>query len=153
MVEIRIESIRSHDLFDSCIPLPFYISWLWALRTFCGCRFFGCGWGLRNIYIGGVICWRSVFMLLFMTTRFDEMIWNLLLLREYCVPQRMAKINIWQGWAECVSFSDFEAYRRRFVNAQEYFKPRFPEATKIGNEMLRRLVEKTGSSSTSTSLP
>ena len=48
-----------------------------------------------------------------------------------------------KGWAECVSFSDFESYRKRFTIIQEYFKPRFPEATKIGNEMLRRLVEKT----------
>lgn len=48
-----------------------------------------------------------------------------------------------RGWAECVSFSDFESYRKRFTIAQDYFKPRFPEATKVGNEMLRRLVEKT----------
>jgi len=67
---------------------------------------------------------------------------------EFTFAARVSDHNvaflIAQGWAECVSFSDFESYRKRFTSIQEYFKPRFPEATRVGNEMLRRLVEKTG---------
>jgi prephenate dehydrogenase (NADP+) len=61
------------------------------------------------------------------------------------VPVSAKYILTPQGWAECVSFSDFESYRKRFEIIQDYFKDQFPEATKVGNEMLRRLVEKTGS--------
>ncbi|CAL8581318.1 prephenate dehydrogenase (NADP(+)) [Xanthoria parietina] len=48
-----------------------------------------------------------------------------------------------RGWSDCVSFGDFSSYRDRFEQIQSYFAPRFPEATRVGNEMIRVLVEKT----------
>ncbi|MCJ1472584.1 prephenate dehydrogenase (NADP(+)) [Lambiella insularis] len=48
-----------------------------------------------------------------------------------------------RGWSECVSFGDFSSYRDRFEQIQAYFAPRFPEATRVGNEMIRTIMEKT----------
>lgn len=50
-----------------------------------------------------------------------------------------------QAWSDCVSFGDFESYRDRFERIQEYFAPRFPEAVKLGNEMMKTILEKTTS--------
>ena len=49
-----------------------------------------------------------------------------------------------QGWSDCVSFGDFSSYRDRFEQIQTYFAPRFPEATRVGNEMIKTILEKTG---------
>ncbi|KAI9786140.1 MAG: prephenate dehydrogenase (NADP(+)) [Geoglossum umbratile] len=48
-----------------------------------------------------------------------------------------------RGWSECVSFGDFASYRHRFEKIQEYFSPRFPEATRVGNEMIKTILERT----------
>ncbi len=48
-----------------------------------------------------------------------------------------------RGWSECVSFGSFPAYEDRFERIQKYFAPRFPEATRIGNEMIQAILEKT----------
>lgn len=48
-----------------------------------------------------------------------------------------------QGWSDCVSFGDFSSYRDRFEQIQSYFAPRFPEATRVGNEMIKVILEKT----------
>ena len=48
-----------------------------------------------------------------------------------------------QGWSDCVSFGNFEDYRDRFESIQKYFAPRFPEATRVGNEMIKTILEKT----------
>ncbi len=48
-----------------------------------------------------------------------------------------------RGWSECVSFGDFDAYRGRFEAVQQYFKERFPEATRVGNEMIKVILENT----------
>ncbi|KAL8715052.1 MAG: hypothetical protein Q9220_001009 [cf. Caloplaca sp. 1 TL-2023] len=48
-----------------------------------------------------------------------------------------------RGWSECVSFGDFSSYRDRFEGIQSYFAPRFPEATRVGNEMIKVILEKT----------
>jgi prephenate dehydrogenase (NADP+) len=48
-----------------------------------------------------------------------------------------------QAWSDCVSFGDFESYRDRFERIQQYFAPRFPEAVKLGNEMMKTILEKT----------
>ncbi|ETN42630.1 uncharacterized protein HMPREF1541_01787 [Cyphellophora europaea CBS 101466] len=50
-----------------------------------------------------------------------------------------------RAWSDCVSFGDFEAYRDRFENIQRYFAPRFPEAVKLGSEMIKTIVERTKS--------
>ncbi|EGD94647.1 Prephenate/arogenate dehydrogenase domain-containing protein [Trichophyton interdigitale] len=48
-----------------------------------------------------------------------------------------------RAWSECVSFGDFESYRDRFEKIQSYFAPRFPEAVRVGNEMMKTILEKT----------
>lgn len=34
-----------------------------------------------------------------------------------------------------------DGYREKFEKIQAYFKPRFAEATKVGNEMIRTIEE------------
>ncbi|RPA97865.1 Prephenate dehydrogenase [Choiromyces venosus 120613-1] len=48
-----------------------------------------------------------------------------------------------RGWSDAVSFGDFDAYRKRFEKPQEYFAPRFEDATRLGNEMIRTILERT----------
>ncbi|MCJ1363050.1 prephenate dehydrogenase (NADP(+)) [Acarospora aff. strigata] len=48
-----------------------------------------------------------------------------------------------RGWSDCVSYGDFSSYRDRFEQIQSYFAPRFPEATRVGNEMIKTILEKT----------
>jgi len=48
-----------------------------------------------------------------------------------------------QAWSDCVSFGDFESYRDRFERIASYFAPRFPEASQLGNEMMKTILEKT----------
>ena len=48
-----------------------------------------------------------------------------------------------RAWSDCVSFGDFEAYRDRFETIQQYFAPRFPDAVRLGSEMIKTIVEKT----------
>ncbi|PYI22015.1 Prephenate dehydrogenase [Aspergillus japonicus CBS 114.51] len=48
-----------------------------------------------------------------------------------------------RAWSDCVSFGDFQSYRDRFERIQQYFAPRFPEAVKLGNEMMKTILEKT----------
>ena len=56
--------------------------------------------------------------------------------------------EVLQAWSDCVSFGDFEAYRDRFEKIQHYFAPRFPEAVRVGNEMIRTILERTTNSAT-----
>ena len=37
-----------------------------------------------------------------------------------------------------------DGYRQKFEEIQEYFAPRFPGAVKVGNEMIKTILEKTG---------
>ncbi|KIW85177.1 hypothetical protein Z517_00567 [Fonsecaea pedrosoi CBS 271.37] len=48
-----------------------------------------------------------------------------------------------RAWSECVSFGAFEAYRSRFERIQQYFAPRFPDAVRLGNEMIKEIMVKT----------
>ncbi|KAF2244088.1 Prephenate dehydrogenase [Trematosphaeria pertusa] len=48
-----------------------------------------------------------------------------------------------RDWSSRVSLGHFDAYREKFETIQKYFEPRFPEATKLGNEMIRTILEKT----------
>ncbi|EEP76747.1 prephenate dehydrogenase [Uncinocarpus reesii 1704] len=48
-----------------------------------------------------------------------------------------------RAWSDCVSFGDFASYRDRFERIQSYFAPRFPEAVRVGNEMIKTILEKT----------
>jgi hypothetical protein len=56
--------------------------------------------------------------------------------------------EVLQAWSDCVSFGAFEAYRDRFEKIQQYFAPRFPEAVRVGNEMIRTILERTANSAT-----
>ncbi|KAJ5215796.1 uncharacterized protein N7498_002203 [Penicillium cinerascens] len=48
-----------------------------------------------------------------------------------------------RAWSDCVSFGDFESYRDRFERIASYFAPRFAEASTLGNEMMKTILEKT----------
>ena len=48
-----------------------------------------------------------------------------------------------RGWSECVDFGDFEGYRDRFESTQRFFEPRFGEATRVGNEMMKTILANT----------
>ncbi|KAK6352976.1 prephenate dehydrogenase (NADP(+)) [Orbilia brochopaga] len=48
-----------------------------------------------------------------------------------------------RGWSEAVGYGDFEGYRKRFEKVQTYFAPRVAEATRLGNEMIAKIFEKT----------
>ncbi|EEH19695.2 hypothetical protein PABG_01954 [Paracoccidioides brasiliensis Pb03] len=48
-----------------------------------------------------------------------------------------------RAWSECVSFGDFASYRDRFEKIQSYFAPRIPEAVRLGNEMMKTILDKT----------
>ncbi|KAF3037370.1 prephenate dehydrogenase (NADP(+)) [Didymella heteroderae] len=48
-----------------------------------------------------------------------------------------------RDWSQRVILGHFDAYREKFEGIQKYFEPRFPEATKMGNEMIRAILEKT----------
>jgi prephenate dehydrogenase (NADP+) len=48
-----------------------------------------------------------------------------------------------RDWSQRVSLGHFDAYREKFETIQTYFEPRFAEATKVGNEMIKTILEKT----------
>jgi prephenate dehydrogenase (NADP+) len=48
-----------------------------------------------------------------------------------------------RGWSDCVTFGDFESYKDRFQSTQKFFENRFPEATKLGNEMIKTILQNT----------
>ncbi|KIV89978.1 hypothetical protein PV10_07329 [Exophiala mesophila] len=50
-----------------------------------------------------------------------------------------------RAWSECVSFGSFDAYRDRFENIAQFFAPRFPEAVRLGNEMIKEIMAHTKS--------
>lgn len=46
-----------------------------------------------------------------------------------------------RGWSQCVSFGNFSLYRERFEQTSKFFESRFPEANRIGKEMIKALSE------------
>lgn len=46
-----------------------------------------------------------------------------------------------RGWSQCVSFGSFELYRQRFEQTAEFFRPRFAEATTLGGEMIKAILD------------
>lgn len=59
------------------------------------------------------------------------------------ISERANAKHFHQGWSDCVSFGDFSSYRDRFEKIQTYFAPRFPEAIRVGNQMIKTILEKT----------
>lgn len=87
-------------------------------------------------------------MLLSMITRSAQMTWNLHLLQGLVYTSPLGGLvthsdYTLQAWSDCVSFGDFESYRDRFERIQNYFAPRFSEAVRVGNEMMKTILEKT----------
>ena len=48
-----------------------------------------------------------------------------------------------RDWSSHVDLGNFDGYREKFERIQKYFEPRFPEATKLGNEMIKVILQKT----------
>ncbi|EOA82972.1 uncharacterized protein SETTUDRAFT_165323 [Exserohilum turcica Et28A] len=48
-----------------------------------------------------------------------------------------------RDWSSRVSLGNFDGYRDKFEQIQKYFEPRFPEATKLGNEMIKVILQRT----------
>lgn len=46
-----------------------------------------------------------------------------------------------RDWSERVALGNMEGYRKRFEVVQEYFRPRFGEAKRVGDEMIRTIEE------------
>nr|POF04072.1 putative prephenate dehydrogenase [nadp(+)] [Quercus suber] len=46
-----------------------------------------------------------------------------------------------RDWSERVSLGNMEGYRMQFEKMQRFFEPRFHEATKVGNEMIKTIEE------------
>ncbi|KAK5125792.1 prephenate dehydrogenase (NADP(+)) [Meristemomyces frigidus] len=46
-----------------------------------------------------------------------------------------------RDWSERVNFGHMDGYREKFEKIQKYFEPRFKEANKVGNEMIRTIEE------------
>jgi prephenate dehydrogenase (NADP+) len=57
-----------------------------------------------------------------------------------CVCLRL--LTATKDWSNRVSFGHFESYQEKFETIQKYFSPRFPEATRIGNQMIKTILEK-----------
>ncbi|EGN95329.1 hypothetical protein SERLA73DRAFT_187631 [Serpula lacrymans var. lacrymans S7.3] len=49
-----------------------------------------------------------------------------------------------RGWSQCVSFGDFELYRKRFAETSSFFESRFEEANKIGSAMIKAISDSNG---------
>lgn len=46
-----------------------------------------------------------------------------------------------RGWSQCVSFGNFELYRKRFESTRAFFESRFEEAEALGSAMIRAIME------------
>lgn len=45
-------------------------------------------------------------------------------------------------WSSVISFGNFDLYRRQFEEPQKFFQPMFAEATIIGNEMIKTILQR-----------
>ncbi|KZP01846.1 Prephenate dehydrogenase [Calocera viscosa TUFC12733] len=46
-----------------------------------------------------------------------------------------------RGWSQCVSFGNFDLYRERFTHTATFFESRFPEANRVGSQMIKAILE------------
>lgn len=51
-----------------------------------------------------------------------------------------------RGWSQCVSFGNFDLYRRRFEKTASFFKPRFAQAQTLASKMITAILEEGNSS-------
>lgn len=45
-------------------------------------------------------------------------------------------------WSNVVTYGDFNLYKNKFENTQQFFQHMFPEATKMGNEMIKTILQR-----------
>ncbi|KAF5111718.1 hypothetical protein DV454_004626 [Geotrichum candidum] len=48
-----------------------------------------------------------------------------------------------RSWSDIVHHGDFELYKSTFEKTQNFFKPMFAEANKLGNDMIKTILKKT----------
>lgn len=48
-----------------------------------------------------------------------------------------------RSWSDIVHHGDFELYKTTFERTQSFFAPMFPEANRLGNEMIKTILKKT----------
>lgn len=46
-----------------------------------------------------------------------------------------------RGWSQCVSFGNFELYRRRFEETAQFFQPRFADAQAVAARMITAILQ------------
>ncbi|GMM30260.1 prephenate dehydrogenase (NADP(+)) [Martiniozyma asiatica (nom. inval.)] len=73
-------------------------------------------------------------------------------LLEECISVAVSDTNFRQDdlqftmasreWSNVVSYGDFNLYRTKFESTQKFFQHMFPEATKMGNEMIKTILQK-----------
>ncbi|CDK24089.1 unnamed protein product [Kuraishia capsulata CBS 1993] len=47
-----------------------------------------------------------------------------------------------RSWHSIISFGSFDLYRQQFERTQKFFSPMLPEANKLGNEMIKTILER-----------
>jgi prephenate dehydrogenase (NADP+) len=47
-----------------------------------------------------------------------------------------------RGWSQCVRFGNFELYKKRFIETATFFDSRFAEANRVGDAMIRAIMER-----------
>ncbi|GMG55728.1 unnamed protein product [Ambrosiozyma monospora] len=45
-------------------------------------------------------------------------------------------------WSNIVTYGDFKLYEKKFVDTQKFFEPMFPEANRVGNEMIKTILKR-----------
>lgn len=45
-------------------------------------------------------------------------------------------------WSNIISYGDFNLYKQHFETTQRFFEPMFPEATKVGNAMIKTINQR-----------
>ena len=50
-------------------------------------------------------------------------------------------LTVFQDWNERVQLGHMDGYREKFERIQAFFAPRFQEANKVGNEMIKTIEE------------
>jgi len=46
-----------------------------------------------------------------------------------------------RGWSQCVSFGDFDLYKKRFMQTADFFKSRFEDAAIVSKAMIEAIME------------
>ncbi|GMM49424.1 prephenate dehydrogenase (NADP(+)) [Starmerella bacillaris] len=109
-----------------------------------------CWYHMKIIPYDHMICSTPLFRILLGITEFLFMTPNLL---DNCIADSLSSyeyrgddvefVVAARSWSEAVQHGDFEAYRLMFEETQKFFKHMFPEASKIGNEMIKAINEYT----------